>query len=268
MTFLTVWAILLAPFLVPLMRWLESRRLNDSPAVRLGLETFAAVTIIITVGLTLHFIDHIPFRSLGLTARNTMGGLCSGLVLGAVMMTTVVLTLWLLGVARIQVLSPLSGIVLTLAGAAVFVNGITQELLFRGYILQTIERQSGSRRAVLLSAALFVAFHAPVVRNAWLTGANLYLAGVLLGAAYVLSRSLWLPIGIHFGWNVVQGPLLGLRVSGYTLGGWHLVDLQGPPILSGGTVGPEGGVIATGATLLGIAVLLIARRALGETRAA
>lgn len=89
-----------------------------------------------------------------------------------------------------------------------------------------------------------------------MAGLNLYLAGLLLGTAYVLTRSLWLPIGVHFGWNFVQGPLSGLAVSGHDLGSpSQLVALQGPRCLTGGTFGLEGGIVATAVTSLGIVIV-------------
>jgi hypothetical protein len=81
-------------------------------------------------------------------------------------------------------------------------------------------------------------------------------AGVLLGVAYSASRSLWLPIGMHFGWNFTEGGLFGTTVSGGQSHGLVSVTLDGPVQLTGGSFGPEASIIA-------IAVCLIAATILG-----
>jgi membrane protease YdiL (CAAX protease family) len=70
-------------------------------------------------------------------------------------------------------------------------------------------------------------------------------AGVLLGAAYAASGSLWLPIGIHAGWNFAEGPVFGMIVSGNTQRtAWISGALHGPEILTGGRFGPEASIFA------------------------
>jgi hypothetical protein len=76
----------------------------------------------------------------------------------------------------------------------------------------------------------------------------------------VRTRSLWFSTGLHFGWNLLEGPLLGLQVSGHELGGLHLLDATGPDWLSGGSFGPEGGLPATCVTVAGILLLALVRR--------
>ena len=89
--------------------------------------------------------------------------------------------------------------------------------------------------------------------GATLTGLlNVALAGVLLGAAYAATGQLWLPIGLHLGWNFAEGPIFGTAVSGTDMGPSLIVgDLDGPAILTGGEFGPE-------ASIVGVAVVLAA----------
>jgi membrane protease YdiL (CAAX protease family) len=153
-----------------------------------------------------------------------------------------------------------------LLGAALLLNSATQEVLVRGYLLQTIESRFGTLAAVIGSSLLFVLLHAgALVEGGWLPAANLFGAGVLLGLAFTTTRNLWLPIALHFSWNFLQGPVLGISVSGHALGGgWRLIELEGPPIFTGGPFGLEGGLAATAVTAVGIAVLLAAGRWRGE----
>jgi membrane protease YdiL (CAAX protease family) len=87
-------------------------------------------------------------------------------------------------------------------------------------------------------------------------------AGVLLAAAYALTRNLWFPIGLHLGWNFTAGGICGESVSGGAAGkGIFSVSLAGRPLLTGGKFGPEASLIAIAVCLaLAIVLLLLAVR--------
>jgi membrane protease YdiL (CAAX protease family) len=142
------------------------------------------------------------------------------------------------GVARTWANIPFLGVVL-LFGA------VGEELLFHGYAFQTLVRNAGAFATVLPVGILFGLAH---VGNQNVTGlaiVNTIAWGVLLGCAYLRTRALWMPIGLHFGWNVAM-PFLGLNLSGFTMGvtgyalRWRMDDLW-----SGGGYGLEGGLFTT-----------------------
>ena len=86
-------------------------------------------------------------------------------------------------------------------------------------------------------------------------------AGVLLGAAYVLTRRLWMAIGIHFAWNFTQAGLFGVNVSGVSLGGLLESMLSGPDLISGGSFGVEASLFTVALGLaLGVFFLVLAHR--------
>jgi membrane protease YdiL (CAAX protease family) len=129
--------------------------------------------------------------------------------------------------------------------------GWNEELLSRGYHLQNLESGLNTFWGVLISSAIFAILH---VIN---PGANLVstlgvlLAGVFLAYAYLRTRQLWLPIGLHIGWNFFEGAVFGFPVSG--LPAYQLLrgTVEGPPIWTGGAFGPEGGLILLPALALG-----------------
>lgn len=133
--------------------------------------------------------------------------------------------------------------VIFLAGAA------AEEMLFRGYPFQTLLRSWPLWVALLLASAPFALVHLlnPNVAPGF-TFVNTALAGVWLGVAYWRTRSLWFPLGLHFGWNWVQGALLGSPVSGLKSIAPHpLLNFAdvGPAWVGGGGYGIEGGVACT-----------------------
>lgn len=126
---------------------------------------------------------------------------------------------------------------------------LAEEALFRGYPLQTLTRANLAWLAVLLTSVPFAAVHLknPNVASGF-TFINTALAGVWLAVAYLRTRSLWFPLGVHWSWNWALGSLFGLPVSGindlapHPL--LHGADL-GPAWLTGGSYGIEGGLACT-----------------------
>jgi len=92
-----------------------------------------------------------------------------------------------------------------------------------------------------------------------LPAVNVFAAGVLFAVAYHVTGNLWLPTAIHFMWNYLLGPVLGLVVSGQThlRAGWQLFTVQGPSLFTGGAFGLEGGIVTTLTTVCGTLVLLL-----------
>jgi len=138
---------------------------------------------------------------------------------------------------------------LVLSGALFILTALAEEALFRGYPLQTLTRARLAVLGVLLTSVPFAAVHLqnPNVAKGF-TFVNTALAGVWLAVAYLRTRSLWFPLGVHWAWNWALGALFGLPVSGITkiapnplLRG---IDL-GPAWLTGGSYGIEGGLACT-----------------------
>lgn len=135
-----------------------------------------------------------------------------------------------------------------------------EELLFRGYPFQKIWRRHRAA-AVLLSSLAFAALHAGNNAFSLLAMANLFFAGILLALAYARYERLWFPIGIHLGWNLLSGPILGYNVSGYVSSETVLRTVgRGSPWLTGGYFGIEGSVWIVVVELAGIGLLLRRRR--------
>jgi membrane protease YdiL (CAAX protease family) len=138
---------------------------------------------------------------------------------------------------------------LVLSGGLFILAALAEEALFRGYPLQTLTRARLAVLGVLLTSVPFAAVHLqnPNVARGF-TFVNTALAGVWLAMAYLRTRSLWFPLGVHWAWNWALGSLFGLPVSGITRIAPHPLlqgtDL-GPAWLTGGSYGIEGGLACT-----------------------
>jgi len=180
-----------------------------------------------------------------------------GAGIGVLLFCMVYLTLWILGVASFHGLDTSSRLAVIAATSAAAAIG--EEIVFRGVVYRLFEEGFGTGIAVLLSGALFGLLHAgnPGATLASSTAIALE-AGVLLASAYALTRSLWLPIGLHFGWNFTEGGIFGTSVSGGSSGGGLFnVRLVGPDALTGGQFGPEASLPAVGICLMAAIVILI-----------
>lgn len=131
----------------------------------------------------------------------------------------------------------------------IFIAGINaafmEELVFRGVLFRWVEEFAGSWAALLLSSVMFGLLHLGNPGASWFSSFAIAMeAGVLLGGAYMLTRSLWAPIGLHFGWNVTQGLVWDVPVSGFDVDGLVTAQLGGNPLLSGEPFGLEASLIA------------------------
>ncbi|MEW9549781.1 lysostaphin resistance A-like protein [Nonomuraea sp. NPDC050783] len=184
-----------------------------------------------------------------------------GVLIGAGMFAAVIASIALVGGYRIDGTGSVTGalgLVGFMAAAAA-----TEELLFRGILFRIVEERVGTRVALVLTAVLFGLSHLFTMHaSLWGAIAIAVEAGGMLAAAYAATRTLWLPIGLHFAWNFTAAGVFGTEVSGNgaVQGLLHGVT-SGPAALTGGTFGPEGSLFAVAfGLLLTLVFLRLARR--------
>lgn len=189
-------------------------------------------------------------------------GLVKGLLLGLILVAVCVGLLALFGVYRATgwngAYNPWPDI-LSLG----LVAGVAEEIFFRGLLLRLVEEYVGSWGAVGVSALVFGLLHLTNPEGTIWGGIAIAIeAGLLFGAIYLLTRSLWWCIGLHIAWNIAEGPIFGSIVSGAgAQQSWIMANWRGPTILTGGAFGLEASivpVILLGG--LGLALLVYAQR--------
>jgi membrane protease YdiL (CAAX protease family) len=166
-----------------------------------------------------------------------------------------------LGVYRVTGEGDLSGLLAALIASAIF-PAVSEELLFRGILFRWIEAFGGSWAALLITSALFGCAHLLNPHASPIAAVGIaFEAGVMLGAAYMLTRSLWMPMGLHAAWNFAQGEIYDIPVSGTPVHGMLDARLSGPPLLTGNGFGLEASLTAiVVATLFGLWLLWLAVR--------
>jgi membrane protease YdiL (CAAX protease family) len=180
----------------------------------------------------------------------------AGLLLGAALFSAVTGVVALLGGFEVLGLRG-TGQLWSMLALAVF-SGTFEEVLFRGILFRHIETMLGSWAALALTSALFGAAHLGNADATWFSSFAIAVeAVIMLGAAFMLTRRLWLAIGIHAAWNFTQGWIFSIPVSGGDAPlGLLITRRVGPDWLTGGDFGLEASFVAlAGATAFGLALL-------------
>lgn len=227
-----------------------------------GIITFpASVAALLLVGL---LIERRRLEQFGFARGGAGRDLAVGFGVGALLMALVIGVLAAMGWYRVTgIATDADTLTRTLIlFTAFFLGAFFEEALFRGIIFRIVEEGLGSWLALLLSSAVFGLVHFANPNGTLLAAVAIAVeAGILLGGAYMLTRSLWFAIGIHWAWNFVQGPIFGASVSGIRQQGILEATYSGPALWTGGTFGPEAGLIAALlCTSLGLLLLARAHR--------
>jgi membrane protease YdiL (CAAX protease family) len=196
-----------------------------------------------------------------LSGRHLLRYLAGGILLGAGLASAVILTQYFAHVLTITSSRPFFPLLPNLWNT--FVNSIVAEVLIIGIFFRLIEKWLGSRLAILILVILFIGLHitAPGATIISAIAVSMH-AAFLLGPAYVYTRSLWVPIAIHFAWDFSYGGLFGASINGYILDNSLLnTTTSGSEFLTGGYFGPQGSIQAAALCLvMGVIFLNLSRR--------
>ena len=146
------------------------------------------------------------------------------------------------------------GIILWLFGVGLSVTW-SEEIIFRGYLLQNISEGLGLKWAVLIMCLFYGVVHMPNPNSSWLSGSLIVLIGFIRAYGWLSTRQLWLSMGMHAAWNFFQGPVFGFHVSGTDSEFLVNHTLEGPEWITGGVFGPEAGIITLPVLILAFAAM-------------
>jgi membrane protease YdiL (CAAX protease family) len=216
-----------------------------------GLEDMVVLPLqVVTAVTALIILQKFVLRRLGtrkhddLPLATALRELAIGALVAAALFSAIVGVAALMGAYVVDGWGGLSSWLFLLFAAGISA-GFVEELFFRGILFRWIEEFAGSWAALFVTSALFGLVHIGNDNATWWSSLTIALvAGTMLGGAYMLTRSLWLPVGLHFGWNVTQGLVWDVPVSGNDVDGLVSARLVGDPLISGGAFGLEASVIA------------------------
>ena len=250
---------------IPLSILIQYIQLPPIPVLEIilnGSIQFVAITA--SVFISRRIFDRRTIISLGLRFDKTaVEDLLAGFLIPALMIALILIIERVLGWTEILGVTwqqnPLQTVLPSiLTGLAAFIIvGWQEELLTRGYQLQNLEDGLNLPLALILSSFVFGALHLanPNSEQKLMVTLGIFLAGLFFGYAYIRTRQLWLPIGLHIGWNFFEGPIFGFPVSGLEANGLFIHNPNGPELITGGAFGPEAGLIIIPALLLGVGLV-------------
>jgi membrane protease YdiL (CAAX protease family) len=201
--------------------------------------------------LCAHFLEELPWRSLGASFhKGWFRDFCIGSVIGFAALAFAVVVALIGHGLSFSLNHDWASVIRSMIGSGVLliVAAFAEEAMFRGYALQTLARAKLAWLGVALTLALFGVAHL-TNPNAipGFTFVNTAIAGLWFAMAYLSTRSLWLPLGLHWSWNWALGWFFGLPVSGLNVASHPLLKATdtGPLWLTGGSYGLEGGIAGT-----------------------
>ncbi|HEY1629671.1 MAG TPA: type II CAAX endopeptidase family protein [Rhizomicrobium sp.] len=268
--FWSIWPIRLVLFFVvlsltyrclPILAAIFKPRLNamfPKDAILLGMAAGSVVLSILAYRLLVRWTEKRGADELG--ASGAVPQFLLGALIGVGLFCIVYAVYFALGIATFKGMGSTAGLGIALAVG--ISSGVCEELIMRGGVFRIVESGLGTFVALIVSALIFGFLHMTNPGATLLSSCAIALeAGILLAAAYAVTRSLWLAIGLHFAWNFTEGGIFGAAVSGGQMKGLLNIPLSGSALMTGGSFGPEASLPAIiVCTAAGLILLIIAIR--------
>ena len=214
------------------------------------------VSSVVCVFMFRKFLDRKSFASLGLGQSGQFNNMLAGFFLAPALIGIGSLILYLTKHLEWDDFSFSANDFFIEVGILAMI-AISEELVFRGYILNNLMQSFNKWIALIISAILFTFFHIANPAVGAIPLISLFLAGVLFGMNYIYTKNLWFSIALHFSWNLFQGPLSGYKISGVDFSSLLQIELKGDSSITGGDFGFEGSFIATALLFITVAALYL-----------
>lgn len=199
------------------------------------------------------FIDKEKFVNLGFQVKDRMKDISFGLLLGFLIIGSGLVLLLALNQVEFQKMQ-FNFKELLLAVLMYIIVAITEEVLFRGYVLRNFMNSFNNYIALVISSVFFALAHGFNPDMDWFSFLSIFLAGILLGASYIYTKNLWFPIALHFSWNFFQ-TFFGFNVSGQEFYSFIVITINSKNRINGGDFGFEGSILSLIAQLLVITLI-------------
>lgn len=269
-TILLIIIALFAGLPLGLLAFIPGLELSDGALLSLS-QIVEIIAITLSVFLARRFLDKRSFSSLGLKLDKwVLLDSLAGIAVTFFMMGTIYLIEWRLGwltfdgfAWQVDHIPTVLGGSLGMLAVFIFV-GWNEELLSRGYHLQTLASGMNLFWGVLISSAIFGILHLGNPNATWVSAVGILFAGLFLAYGYLSTKQLWLPIGLHIGWNFFEGVVFGFPVSGLDIYRLTRITVSGPEIWTGGAFGPEAGLVLLPGLAVGFGLIYIYTKSVRE----
>ena len=220
-----------------------------------------------SIYLACRFLDKRSFTSLGFKIdKYVLFDIFAGIIITFIMMGLIFIAMQTLGWLKLESFAwNTDSAVMVITQVILFffifiLVGFNEEILFRGYHLQTITSGMNLFWGLIISSIIFGGLHLANPNATWVSAAGIFFAGLFLAYGYVRTQQLWLSIGLHIGWNFFEGVVFGFPVSGLTIYPLIHINVSGPKVWTGGAFGPEAGLIILPALALGAVLIYLYTR--------
>lgn len=225
-----------------------------NPAIR----NFIKGIFVSTLAIGSYWVLYRKYEQRVITELSTNGlwkKLFTGILIGSGLQVLTILVIYFFGSFQVIAVNPFSAMIIPFTVA--FTVAIIEEILLRGIVFRITEEKWGSTIALITSGLIFAGLHLVNPHVTIISILCITVVGVLLGAAYMYYRSLWVPIAIHFAWNFTQNGIFGAITSGNEkTTSLFTTQIAGPEILTGGQFGPEGSIQAVLFCLITAVIIL------------
>ncbi len=221
---------------------LLAERLQQPVLKFFGMSLTLVFTYLVYYGLVRGMEGRNPVSELSL--NGALLELIGGLGVGAGLLTLSTVLLWLFGFYKVDAVNDISELFAARHLPLSLGAGFFEELAFRAILFRIVEEKLGSWIALIVSSLFFGVAHISNPNATLFSSIAIAIeAGILLGAAYMLTRRVWFAVGIHMAWNYVQGAVFGIAVSGGEVKGLISSHMEGNELFSGGAFGAEASLI-------------------------
>jgi len=262
--YLIVSVLAFIPF-IPILKILplDSSGADLESSANLVFVLFLNISFIVAGWITLKWIEHRPPALLGMNFwPSGVREFLVGVAIGIANFGLVLIILLLIGEGSMR-WSGIAAKDLNVFGfyfAIYLLFAMIEEVINRGYLFQTLCEGIGQVKAAVIISLIFSVIHIFNPDFSILAGVFLFVHGLLYAIAYLKTRSLWTPIGLHMAWNFTQGPVAGMKVSGTSVdNSLFLTEVAGPDFLTGGNFGVEGGLVAILVSIIFVLILVKSR---------
>jgi len=216
---------------------------------------FLLLGTILIIWIFMKYIDKEKFIELGFQTKRRLIDFNIGFLIGAITMIIGFVLLRFLGEINFEKIQ-FNFLDLLLTMLLFLIISITEEVLFRGYILRNFMFSMNNYVALILSSSLFSLLHGANPNIDLFSLVSIFIAGIFLGVTYIHTKNLWFPIALHFSWNLFQ-TILGFNVSGQDMYSVVEFSIKEQTLLNGGNFGFEGSILSIIAMIVAIVIISI-----------